>query len=93
MATIHITRDHSLGREAARTMLEQLALKMQDKLQTEWRWDGDELVFQRTGASGRVLIRDAEVEIRIKLGLLLTPLKGTLEEQINKQIDRYLARA
>ncbi len=91
MATIHVRRAHQLGREAARRRLEELVHYLQDKLEAELHWEGERLVFKRSGASGEVVIGDDFVEVNVKLGLLLSPMRGLLEQAIHRQLDAELA--
>jgi putative polyhydroxyalkanoate system protein len=91
MATIHIRREHRLGREAARQRLDNLIHYLKDKLEAELRWEGDRLVFERSGASGNIVIGDDFVEVNARLGLLLSPMRGMLEQAIQRQLDEELA--
>ncbi len=91
MATIHIRREHRLGREAARQRLDNLIHYLKDKLEAELRWEGDRLVFERSGASGDIVIGDNFVEVNAKLGLLLSPMRGMLEQAVQRQLDEELA--
>lgn len=90
MANINIKRQHSLGRTTARDRVQEIANSLQDKLRAKWSWDGDSLNFQRSGASGSVIVGDDFVEFKVKLGLLLSPMKGTIEDAIQQQLDRSL---
>jgi putative polyhydroxyalkanoate system protein len=60
-------------------------------LNAEWAWQGDLLTFQRSGASGSVEVGDDFVEFNVKLGMLLTPMKGSIESAIQQQVDKSLA--
>ncbi len=91
MATIQITRQHSLDRESARAEVQKLADKLSQQLSASYNWQGDRLVFWRSGADGYVEIGDGEVALEIKLGMLLTPLKGQIESTIRDYLDQHLA--
>jgi putative polyhydroxyalkanoate system protein len=90
VANINIKRQHSLGRTTARDRVQEIANSLQNKLRAKWSWDGDSLNFQRSGASGSVIVGDDFVEFKVKLGLLLSPMKGTIEDAIQQQLDRSL---
>lgn len=90
MATIHITKTHQLDHEAVRANVQELADTLADKLSAEYRWENDRLVFKRSGASGFVRLGDQEVEVEIKLGILLTPLKGNIEKTITEYLEQRL---
>lgn len=90
MTTIKVNRHHKLGSERARETVDKLARKLEKDLDAQCRWEGSTLVFSRSGASGKIDVSDDEIDLEIKLGLLLRPLKGTIERTIEEEMDRYL---
>lgn len=91
MANIDIRRKHGLTRERARTSVEEVARELKSRLEADYAWHGDSLHFKRSGASGSIDVDDEEVAIHIKLGLALTPMKGTIEKVIRQNLDAALA--
>jgi putative polyhydroxyalkanoate system protein len=91
MATIHVKRNHSLDKTHIRKEVEHLAEKLKEELSIDYQWDKDRLVFERTGANGFIQIGKSDLEIEIKLNLILTPLKGTIEKSITSYLDERLA--
>lgn len=91
MTIIHIIRAHQLDQETVRAKVQELADSLVKKLSAEYQWNNDRLVFKRSGASGFVRLGDQEVEVEIKLGMLLTPLKGNIEKTITEYLDQRLA--
>ena len=90
MANIHIKRAHQLGLNEARARVDHIASSLQDKLEANWAWQGNRLSFNRSGASGTVDVEDNFIEFNVKLGLLLTPLKGKIESTLNEEIEKAL---
>lgn len=90
MAAILIKRAHQLDLDQARNLVTELARSLERDLSARWQWDGDELRFDRSGASGRVQLTDDEVSVEVTLGLLLRPLRGTIIAQINERLDEVL---
>lgn len=90
MATIDIKRTHAVGKDKARAAAEQVAERLKDKIDATYRWDGDDLRFERSGAKGRIAVTATEVRIEIDLSFLLRPLKGRIEEKANQYLDEYL---
>jgi putative polyhydroxyalkanoate system protein len=86
MANIHIKRTHTLPREVVRARVEELARDLKKKLDADYVWDGDSLRFKRSGASGSIDMGDGFVELKIKLGMLLSPMKGKIERSIDENI-------
>lgn len=91
MTSIHITRTHQLDEETVRGRVQELADKLTKELSAEYTWEKDRLVFKRRGASGVVRIGEQELEVEVKLSLMLTPLKGTIEKTITEYLDQRLS--
>jgi putative polyhydroxyalkanoate system protein len=90
MATIHITKSHQLDQETVRDNVQELADMLVEKLSAEYQWEKDRLIFKRSGAQGFVRIGNHELEVEVKLGMLLRPLKGTIEKTITDYLDQRL---
>ena len=91
MTTIHIQREHTLPQDKLHQYVDELAAQLQHKLSMQYRWDGDTLHFSRTGASGTIKLQPTQLDIEIKLGVLLKPLKGSVERTIHEYLDEHLA--
>lgn len=90
MAQIDIQRGHRLGRERARALVDELAERLRERLEVSTAWQGDELVFQRSGVDGRISVGDELVRVQIRLGLMLTAFKPMLEAEIRRKLDEKL---
>jgi putative polyhydroxyalkanoate system protein len=95
MATIEVRRSHSLPKDEARKRAEELAKSLEEKLGLEWRWNGEDLVFEAPrgpakGTKGRVRVLPAEVSVEIDLPFLLRMLKGKIESKVLEKLDRLL---
>jgi putative polyhydroxyalkanoate system protein len=90
MATIDIQRTHSIGRDKARAAAELVAERLKEKIDATYRWEGDDLRFERSGAKGRIHVTETTVRLEIDLGLVLRPLKGKIEEKAQQYLDEYL---
>lgn len=93
MARIHITRSHQLGLPSARERITSLAEQIGREFDTEHEWQGDELRFKRSGASGSIVVTDDQVTVDVKLGLLLAAMKGRIESTISERLDAEFGRA
>jgi putative polyhydroxyalkanoate system protein len=91
MATIHIQKEHHLDHEAVRKEVQNLAEKLSKDLSANYNWEGDRLVFKRSGASGHIDIGEGIVDIEIKLSMVLTPLKGKIEQTVNGYLEERLS--
>ena len=90
MATIHIKQQHHLAHDAARERVEEIAKDLKQKLNADYAWKGDSLQFKRSGASGSIELSDEFIELRVKLGLMLAPMKGKIESAIREKLDLVL---
>ena len=90
MSTIHIRKAHNLGYARARRAAERLAREIETRFHASHRWDKDDLWLSRRGVEGRIHIADDAVEVRIKLGMPMRPLKGTIQDSVEKRLSRLL---
>ena len=90
MADIQIRRHHKLGLEEARRAAEEIAENLKERLKAAYHWDGEHLRFKRRGAEGYLWVTDDVIEINIKLGLMLRPMKSLIEGKVVDFLDRKL---
>ncbi len=91
MARIHIERRHELGLDKAHEEVQKLAESLKTELQAAYRWSGNQLLFERTGASGTITLTPGMIELDVKLSLMLSPMKAKIEDSIRKKLDLALA--
>lgn len=91
MPRIDIQRQHTLGPERARAVVEQIAGRMREKFGADTRWDGDTLHFTRSGVDGSIVVGAGDVRVAARLGMLLAPLKPMVEEEIRRKLDEHFA--
>lgn len=90
MATIDVSRSHTMGKDRAREAAEGIAKRLENKLDIKYRWEGDDLKFERTGAKGTIFVTDDKVRVAVDLGMMLRPMKGTVEQKIKQYLDEAL---
>lgn len=90
MANIHIKQQHNLAHDEARKRVEEIARDLKKKLNTDYAWKGESLRFKRSGASGSIDLSDEFIELNIKLGMLLAPMKGKIESAIKEKLELAL---
>ncbi|MGN6314443.1 MAG: polyhydroxyalkanoic acid system family protein [Rhodanobacteraceae bacterium] len=89
MPTIDITRQHGLGRERARGIVERIAQDLIRRYAVETGWEGDTLLVRRSGIEGRIEVGEGSVRMHARLGLMAGMLKGTIEHEIQRQFDQH----
>ncbi|HIG37358.1 MAG TPA: polyhydroxyalkanoic acid synthase [Oceanospirillaceae bacterium] len=90
MASINVSYPHQRTLQEAREAAQTFAGKLQAKLGVESRWQDNTLLLERTGVNGSMSLSEGLVEVDLTLGMMLTPMKGQIEAEINKQLARYL---
>jgi putative polyhydroxyalkanoate system protein len=95
MATIDVRRNHSLPKDEAKRRAVDLAKSMQQKLELEWRWEGDRIVFEAPrgaakGTKGSVEVSSVDVRVQIDLPLVMRLLKGTVEAKVTEKLAQLL---
>ena len=92
MSTISLRQSHKKTPAEMRTMIRQLAAKLEEKYQLKAHWlNDDEVEVQRAGVKGRSSLVPSEVRVEIKLGLMMRAFKSTLETEISRAMAEKLA--
>jgi putative polyhydroxyalkanoate system protein len=91
MSRIHVKHEHSLDPQEIRQRVEGIAKGLKKEYKIDYVWKDDRLLFRRSGATGSVRLGDGFVELDIKLGLVLAPLKGKIEKTIHRNISAQIS--
>lgn len=91
MPKIDIRRPHQLSIPEARAVVDKVALKMREKFAIESRWQDDTLKFSRSGVNGTIAVAPDAILVHAELGLMLSPMKGMIEQEIRTKLDEYFA--
>lgn len=88
MASIYIKHAHNLKRAEARARVDKIAEELKKRLSADGVWKGDSLHFRRSGASGCIDVEDECVACKIELGMMLSPMKGTIETYLKETMHK-----
>ncbi|MEP7084522.1 MAG: polyhydroxyalkanoic acid system family protein [Betaproteobacteria bacterium] len=91
MSDIKIRRSHTMPHDTARHAAEKMAKRLHKEFALDYEWDGDVLVFERSGVNGELTVADKYVEMEVKLGFLLKMMKPTIEKHINTNLDEIFS--
>lgn len=91
MPKIDIRRPHQLSIAEARAVVDQVAARMHEKFGMDGRWQDDTLLFSRPGVSGSIAVGSDAIQVKAELGLMLTPLKSMVEQEIRRKLDEHFA--
>jgi len=87
MSTIDIEHGHSLAPDAARRAVEDVAIRLGQKFGMDYRWEGDVMHFRRSGVDGHITLGPGRLRVFAKLGLLLSAMRGPVEQEIRRVLD------
>lgn len=90
MPAISIARKHALSHRKAKDVAEKIAKDLQKRFELDYAWHGDHIDFERPGVSGRMHVAKDRIALDVRLGLLLTPLKPSIEREINAMLDKLV---
>ena len=97
MPDIRIHRDHSLGLAKARKVAWAWAEDVEQKFGMECTViegeTSDTVEFTRAGVHGRLIVAPDHFDLEAKLGFLLGAFAGTIEREIEKNLDTLLGQA
>lgn len=93
MSDIKIRRTHTLPHDKARLAAEKMAKRLQKEFNLDYEWEGDVLVFERSGVNGEMTVAPKHVEMEVKLGFMLRMMKPTIEKHIHDNLDEIFAAA
>lgn len=66
--------------------MEEIASDLKKEYKIDYAWKGDRLQFKRSGVTGYIDLRDDLIELSMKLGMMLAPMKGSIEKTIRRDI-------
>lgn len=87
--SIDIRKPHSMQLEDAQQTADNLAADLADKFSIKYGWDGDTIVFERSGVHGEIDVDEECVHVRAKLAFLFSYLEPTVEKEINRYLDEH----
>jgi putative polyhydroxyalkanoate system protein len=93
MATIAIAKKHHLSHAEAKEAAQKIADDLAQRFDLECTWHGDRIEFERPGVTGELHVGKTEVRLDCQLGFLLSMLKPTIEDRVNRDFDKYFGKA
>ncbi len=92
MAKLNIEQAHALPLDEVKRRLQELADRLSAKYGIDAKWTSDrEASLKRTGVSGIIKVADDKVAVLLDLSFALLPLKGKIQERIERELKSALA--
>lgn len=93
MPTISIKRQHKLPHAKAKAAADKIARDLNKRFDLVYEWDRDDVSFERPGLSGNMHVGKSDIRLNVQLSFLLTPLKGPIEREIQREMDALFGDA
>lgn len=93
MPDICITQVHELPHTKALAAAQKVADQMAQEFDMASEWDGDVLVFQRSGVSGKLVLAEKTAQVQITLGFLFKAFASAIEEKVAAKMKSVFASA
>ena len=92
MAKLNIEQAHALPIDEVKKRLQELADRLSAKYGIDAKWTSDrEASLKRTGVSGLIKIAEDKVAVLLDLSFALSPVKGKIQERIERELKSALA--
>ncbi len=88
MASIDICHPHTLPHADAVAAVDRLASRIAERFEVDCNWNDDTLEFRRSGVDGEIHVQDDEIRVQVNLGFFLFALRGPIESEIERQLQR-----
>jgi putative polyhydroxyalkanoate system protein len=89
MAKLSISRNHSLPPAVIKQRIVELGEKLQSKYQAKTSWEGDSTMnVKGPGVEGKLTITASKVDVDLSLGLLVSAMKGKIQEALTQELER-----
>lgn len=91
MSDIIVCQTHKLPYTMAKAAAQKVADQMAEEYDMASEWDGNVLVFKRTGVSGTLALLENEAQLQIKLGFLFKGFASTIESKVAEKMKRVFS--
>ncbi|MDH3788930.1 MAG: polyhydroxyalkanoic acid system family protein [Xanthomonadales bacterium] len=89
MSHIDMVARHSMPAKEAQQAADELAGDLARKFEINYGWEGDHIHFERPGVNGMITVRENEIRIKARLGLMLVFLKPVIETEISDYLQNH----
>ena len=90
MARIDIRRKHHLSISEARKAVTKLTKSIAKEFDLECGWEGNTMIFSRSGVDGHIALEKGEVHVYADLGFVMGMMKPMIESEINRHLDEQI---
>jgi putative polyhydroxyalkanoate system protein len=96
MSTIDVRHIHTLPKDNAKKLAEEVVRSMKHHADLDLRWEGDRMLITAPrgvakGTQGTIDVSDHDVRVQIELPLHLRIVKGMMESKLTEKLARFTA--
>lgn len=91
MSDIEITREHDRSVEELHQKADELFSEQERVSSVDWNDDNTRASIDGQGFSGELIITEETVTGRLELSMMAKAFKGTIEDQLTRQVDDMLS--
>ena len=91
MAGFKIRKAHNMEKDELRDAAEGLARELESTHGVRARWNGDSVRIKGAGVDGTLTLSDADLTVDVQLGLMASPFKNALRQEVQRYLDEYVA--
>lgn len=91
MSGFKIRKAHSMEKDELRDAAEGLARELESTHGVRARWSGDSVRIKGAGVDGTLTLTDADLLVDVQLGLMASPFKNVLRQEVQRYLDQYVA--
>ena len=88
LSTIEMKRGHALPVDEAKRRLNRIAGELNKKYGIETAWNRNDLEFQGKYASGRIRVKEEELDVFVDLSVVLMPFKANVKKELRASLER-----
>lgn len=86
MSKIAISHKHSLNKDEAKTKLDKLVAKLEQKYKISYTWNGDEVLLKGTGVKGKLAIAEGKLDGFVEVPFIVKKkVEKALDENLKKE--------
>ena len=91
MSSVTIRQNHSKSNEEVRRIVQDVEDNLVSHVNLDTRWQGDKVIFRRSGLEGELRMEPGCVVVNMKLGIMLGLFSRQIQTELEKNLSEKLA--
>ncbi len=90
MSKILIKKNHNMDELQLQDLIERLGKKLKDKFGGDYQLESNSVHYVYHGADAKISFDKSMVKVEVKLGFLMSAIRGKVELEINSYLDDHV---